>query len=225
VIDPVKFASLPTGVERRGFRGVVGNVQARAFAANVLQRAKGDLKGWVGSFGSGEVGWRTARKELEAVSGAGPWASFKWADLLKNVHGLPFDAPDIGVGGGSEKAGPVPGLVALSGKPWKECATDIALQRAVLEKGRKQGVPFGGLDQLETALCDFNSLLKGTYYVGHDIDLQMTALDGSGPGLWEARAVFPAAYRGERAKQPWSGVRVELKSAYAKRRELVNIWV
>jgi hypothetical protein len=224
-IDHVRFASLPTGVERRGFRGVVGNVQARGFVRCVLRRAEGNLPAWVASFGSGEAGWRSARRELEGVAGAGPWASFKWADLLKNVHGLPLVAPDIGVGGKSETAGPIPGLVALTGQSWKVVAVDVDLQRRVMEEAIKRGVPLGGLDQLETCLCDFNSLIKGGYYVGHDIDLQMTQLDGSGPGLWEARAAFPAAYRGERAVEPWTGVRKELKKRYSQHGELVNLWI
>ena len=53
----------------------------------------------------------------------------------------------------------------------------------------------------------------------------MTQLDGSGPGLWEARAAFPDAYRGERAQTQWSGVRKELKKRYSQHGELVNLWI
>jgi hypothetical protein len=222
-IDELRFTSLPTGVERRGFRGVVGNRAARAFVAAVLSRAGGNMLRWVTASGSGEAGWARVRRELEAVPGAGPWASFKWADLMKNVHSFPIDAPDIGVGGKSETAGPIPGMVALTGKNWKDCVADVELQKALMLATIERGVPLGGLDQLETCLCDFNSLRKGGYYVGHDIDLQMEQLKGARAGLWESRTVFPNRYRGELGDPRWFGVRKELKKAYVLRREVVNV--
>lgn len=222
-IDPNRFASLPTGVERRGFRGLTGNVAARAFVAAVLARASGSLYRWVDSCGTGEAGWKNVRKELEAVAGAGPWASFKWADLMKNVHGFSIEAPDIGVGGKSATSGPIPGMVLLTGCDWKTCALDIGLQKKLLLAAVEKGAPLSGLDQLETALCDFNSLAKGSYYLGHDIDSQMDQLQTAGPGLWEARAVFPKRYRGELGRPPWTGIRKQLKKAFATGRELVNL--
>ncbi len=131
------------------------------------------------------------------------------------MHDVPITASDLGVGGASETSGPIPGMVLLTGKSWNVCATDLALQRDLLLKARASGVPFSGLDQLETALCDFNSLHKGGYYVGHDIDDQMTKLAGCGPMLWESRSVFPDAFRGEVGG--WNGVRKELKTAYRDR--------
>jgi hypothetical protein len=176
----------------------------------------------VESFGEGQNGWKAARCGLETVSGAGPWASYKWADLLVSVHGLPFEASDIGVGGQGETAGPVCGMVLLTGRTWKECAAKVDLQRALLDEARVAGVPFRGLDQLETALCDFNSMAKGGYYHGHDIDQQMVQLNTSSAGLWEARTEsFPVRFRGEASG--WSGVRKDFKRAYADRKELVNL--
>jgi hypothetical protein len=224
-VDPVRFASLAVGVERRSFKGVGGNVQARAFLGNVMARAGRSLASWVTTFGSGEAGWRSARRELEAVSGGGPWASSKWAELLKHVHGLPITAPDIGALGKAVTSGPIPALVALTGKAGRAAAADVDLQREVFATAITRGVPFSGLDQMRTVLCDFNALMKGSYYVGHDIDLQMSELDGAGPELWEARAAFPDAYRGEKAREPWSGVRRDLCKVYRARGELANVWV
>jgi hypothetical protein len=211
---------LATGTERRGFRG---NALAAVHVNAVLAHAPGGLTQYFDQLTSagGEAGWARARQELQTIAWLGPWASYKWADLLKNVHGYPITANDIGVGGNSETAGPVPGMVRLTGLTWQECARGIETQRRLLAESQAAGVPFTGLDQLETALCDFNSLCKGGYYVGHDIDQQMTQLASvPEPGLWEARGrAFPERYLGERGG--WSGVRKELKSLYAKTGKLV----
>lgn len=211
---------LPTGIERRGVRGEAGLPRVASFINGVLDASRGDLSGWLllaTERRTPEDGWRAVRALLEAVPYAGPWASFKWADLLKNVHGLPIDAPDIGVGGGGETSGPVPGMVRLTGLPWQECAGTPAHQRRLLSEAREAGVPFGGLDQLETALCDFNSLCRGSYYCGHDIDMQQTTLP---PSMSYARDVFPARYRGE--LMGWTGVRHALKVAYRDAGRVVN---
>jgi hypothetical protein len=215
---------LSTGTERRGFRG---NVNAAAFINDVLNRAAtcgGTLHGWIERVAGGHLwafGWNNIQVELMMVKNAGPWASYKWADLLKNVHNYDITAPDLGVGGGSATAGPIPGMVRLTGKDWKQCATDIGLQCALLDRYVAEGVPFSGLDQLETALCDFNSLCKGGYYVGHDIDGMMSNLPPNSP-LWLSRDVFTESVRGER--QGWNGVRKERKSVYKNTGRIILPW-
>lgn len=218
-IEPVRFAALPTGVERRGFRGLVGVERACAFITGVLDRGSGSLLRWVCACGSGEPGWRTVRRELESVPGAGAWASLRWAELLRGAHDLPFAAPDVGRGA------PIPVLAALVDRSEKIVTADITAQKDLLAEAIRRGVPFVGLHQLRASLTAFGELRRGAYYVGHDIDLQMDQLDGGAPELWAARAAFPKAYRGERASKPWSGVRKEMKRAYAARGELVNLWV
>lgn len=205
-----------TGIERRGFRGnTLANDHINAMVA--LWKAAGGPSKWVqGVIGrGGEQGWKKLRLAFQQVPHGGNWSSYKWADLLKNVHHLPITADDIGVGGGGPTAGPVPGMVRLTNKPWKECAENVLLQRQLMLDCVSKGVPFDGLDQLETALCDFNSLCKGTYYVGHDIDQQMDQLANLGPEWWAARQqVFPRQYLGE--LNGWNGVRKELKTKYAQ---------
>lgn len=218
-IDSTRFASLPVGVERRSFKGVVGNVQARAFVSNVLKRASGGLAKWAATFGSGEAGWRSARREFESIPGAGPWASWRWAELLRSVHGFDLRAPHVGTGA------PIAPLAALVGKPAPVVAVDTALHHDTLLRARRAGVELDGLDELRAVLVAFGSLGKGAYYVGRGIDAQMEQLDGASSALWAARAAFPTSYRGERAKKPWSGVRKELCRAYAARGEIVNVWV
>jgi len=145
---------------------------------------------------------------------AGPWSSYKWADLLKNVHGLRITANDVGVGGKGETAGPIPGMVLLTGLDWKQCANDTNSQRDLLSRCVEHyGVPFTGLDQLETCLCDFNSLAHGRYYSGHDIDVQMEHLP-TDKIWWMARGIaIPKSCRGEVGRR-WNGPRKALKSLY-----------
>lgn len=211
---------LPTGTERRGFRG---NVLAAKHINSIMDAAPGGLLPFFEliTAAGGEVGWAHTRERLQDFAWLGPWASYKWADLLKQVHRFPITASDIGVGGASETAGPIPGMVRLTGLNWKDCATNVQQQKRLLGEAQDAGVPFDGLDQLETALCDFNSLCKGGYYVGHDVDTQMDHLKhAQEPGLWEARSLsFPDRYLGER--HGWFGVRKPLRTVYAKRKQLV----
>lgn len=207
-----KLEGLPTGIERRGFRG---NTNA-AVAVDYLVSQIGNLAPWVAgivSWSDNEVNWRMARVEFEKIPYCGPWASFKWADLLKNVHGYPLTSPDIGVGGGGKNAGPVPGLSLILEESWERCAEDISLQREFYVSCRLWGVPFNGMEEMETALCDFNSLYKGRYYVGHDIDDLMPKMSGASRTMWEARQEsFSPRYLGEQGG--WEGVRAELKPVY-----------
>jgi hypothetical protein len=166
--------------------------------------------------------WGALREGFESLPHNGSWASYKWADLCKHVLGYDLEADDIGVGGRGKNAGPIPGMVLLTGKDWRRCSTDVGLQRALLAHSREVGAPFAGLDQLETSLCDFNSLTKGTYYHGHDIDLQQEQLRAvTSPRLWEARRVIPDRFRGELGG--WLGVRKVWKPTYKVSGALVNL--
>lgn len=207
---------LPTGTERRSFRG---NDLARSHLNSLLDLSKphGSLIAWLrkASEKTGEEGWDGVRSEFQRVKYAGPWSSYKLADLLAHVHDFPITASDLGIGGASETAGPIPGMVILTGYDWKKCATDISVQRELLAHSRSRGVPFSGLDQLETCLCDFNSLSKGRYYVGHDIDQQMEHLRSASAAedFWTARRkAFPARYLGE--ANGWFGVRKYLRDKF-----------
>lgn len=217
---------LPTGIERRGFRGNHLAPQTVNTIWSMVKAAFGSLENWTRSIVDGaplpEVGWVRVRRSFEGFPWCGPWASYKWADLLKNVHDYPITANDIGVGGGSETAGPIPGMVRVTGEHWRRCAEDSSLQWNLLQASRQAGVPFSGLDQLETSLCDFNSLCKGGYYVGHDIDLQMEHFSRltDADDWWKARRkVFDKMYLGE-VGNGWKGVRKERKKFYVERGEI-----
>lgn len=187
---------LQKATERRGFRG---NRRFDEYFEGVLPLVPWLLEA--------TRSWTEIREKFETVKWNGTWASYKFADLLKNSHSFNISAPDFGVGGGGETAGPIPGMVLLTGLDWKRCATDIDLQKELFEMASKE-VPFEGMEMMETSLCDFNSWFKGRYYVGHDIDNQMEQLRRLGPTWWEARReIFPKEYLGE--CNNWFGVRRE----------------
>ena len=220
LVDPSPSFRKPTGFERRGFRG---NDKAAYNVNDAFREARrhGSFLDWVSAaVGSGgEAGWDRLRIDFQRISGNGPWASYKWADLIKNVHGFPVVASDIGVGGASATAGPIPGMIRLTGQPWQICATDTMLQRSLLRQAQAAGVPFDGLDQLETCLCDFNTLCKGNYYSGHDIDAMMGGLL-PGSAVWAARRqAFAPALLGE--LNDWTGVRKDLLRLYSEQGLLI----
>lgn len=216
------FGVLPTGIERRGFRGVDGARKAAAMLDDVVASTfrEGGLEAWLYRFDGGDrrANWRKLRRSFEAFKGNGSWASYKFADLCRHVLDVPIDADDIGLGGGGKDAGPVPGLCRLYPElDWRTAATDALLHERLLDRSREAGVAFCGLDQLETCLCDFNSLCKGSYYVGHDIDAQQETMErmrGKRSMLQARRESFPAQYLGE--VSGWLGVRKPRKARYSK---------
>jgi len=212
--DAVLFPSLralPTGVERRGFRGMGGAERAAEFLNWMIQNRK-PFSQWLEEVTApgGMAGWEALYRDVQTFPHCGSWAAFKWCDLSRNVLGCSITSPDIGLGGGGKCAGPVPGLSLLTGRPWGECAKSRALQEEFYNYCLRCEVPWEGWEEMETALCDFNSLVHGRYYVGHDIDKQMEDLSACPRVYWEARRfAFPRSYLGE--VMGWSGVRNKLK--------------
>lgn len=183
---------LPTGVERRGFRGASAKLSAHLAAV----RQHRPLALWLSD--ALPHGWDAVRSQYELLPFCGPWSSYKWADLLANVLSLPLVATSIG-----ETGGPVETMARFPG----------ATPAGLLAEGRARGVAFRGLDQVETCLCDFGSLLKGHYYPGHDIDQMMSQL-GPASAFWRLRrATFRPEHLGEIGG--WSGIRKGLLRRYA----------
>jgi hypothetical protein len=210
--------ALPTGVERRGFRGTAGCVKALEMV-NWMVENRTPLNQWLGDVTreGGENGWMALYQDMLTTPHNGTWAAFKWCDLVKNVLCYPITSPDIGVGGKGENAGPVPGLVTLTGRSWDECAYDYNLQHDFYAYCIHNQIPWDGLEEMETALCDFNSVAHQRYYVGHDIDKQQSDIMGCPRIYWEARKhVFPRSYLGE--LNGWDGVRKQLKGTIRGRK-------
>ena len=215
-----RLAALPTGVERRGMRGANGGkLVKRHLNAVVLQGALCPLA----DFPSPKKGWTIIRKWYEtSFPFTGPWSSYKFADLIRNVHGAEITAPDFGVGGGGKIAGPVACLVSLTGKDWKECATNLNLHNDLYAKAKDEGVDYDGMEEMETCLCDFNSATHGRYYIGHDIDQMQAQLIGADASktMYKARGlVLNDRYLGE--KNDWEGVRKHLKKLYVEKKRFI----
>jgi hypothetical protein len=210
----LKLGKLDTGIERRGFRGEVGAVKACLLIDHVV----GYLNAWFLSFDDflqSCTTWQAMFNAVMLFPQCGTWAAYKWCDLMKNIHGYLISAPNIGYGGGGEHAGPIPGMVQLTGENWKECAFNINLQQELYQICLDAGIPFNGMEQMETALCDFNSMTHGRYYIGHDIDKQMENVTTAGEIYWKARShVFPEWALGE--CRGYYGVRKNLLTFYQR---------
>lgn len=194
---PISLLKLPTGTERRG------NRDPRKFAAHWE-----DLRKKVAAYGgadafltptrSGRAGWREIVERVEGVHGNGRWAGYKIAEVAQKVLGKPISAPDAGH---ANSTGPRKGLARLEKVPPGNTPRVIAYldarTRWLQEKAKEPDVA-----QIETSLCDFNSLCSGHYYLGHDIDQQLEHLlavpsDLTPLALEARRKAFPRRYLAE----------------------------
>jgi hypothetical protein len=216
-MESIGLTSWPTGTERRGHRDsrkLVVHLQA---LRNLPDEG---LAGWPGLYG---WGWNAMRSVIETVPGNGRWASYKTAEMWRRVVGYGSPAPDAGH---ADSSGPrktlgllYPGMPALKdNRPWAIAQLDAATDHlaGVLREP--------DVSQVETSLCDFGSLLKGNYYVGHDIDQmlgQLNQIKYAAPLMYDAairarRQVFAAEALGEGYDPGWTGVRKGLRRYYIK---------
>ncbi|KKK87689.1 hypothetical protein LCGC14_2750710, partial [marine sediment metagenome] len=105
------------------------------------------------------------------------------------------------------------------------CANDSQLHRDLLQMTIDLGAPMNGLDVLESTLCDYQSLINGRYYCGHDIDRDLKQLmlhdNNLSEILWKARKkIFDKRLLGEIGG--WAVPRSRLKSVYRDRRRIVH---
>lgn len=209
--------TLPTATERRAHRDV------RQLAKHLLALREAFVREGVLPWVLGdddprpdrEVGWEALNLRLMELHGNGRWAAYKLAEMLQKVAGLRTAATDAGH---RHSSGPRKGLADLYGDdiPSDNTVETIALLDAYT-RGLQDWVGELDVAQVETSLCDFHSLTKGSYYLGHDIDAMQAQLNHPAvarfPEAWEARtASFAPELRGE--VSGWDGVRKHLKPAY-----------
>ena len=220
--------------QRRLFRG---NTHGLDHLDKAIRWTDGDFVSWVEEAvgNGGPEGWARVRAAYSILPYTGPWSSYKWCDMMKFVHKYPITAPDIGNKPGGT-AGPIAGLSSLTGLSWEECAGDFRIHDYLYDFVTGElGMPLHGMDQLESCLCDYQSIINGRYYCGHDIDRDLAQLQKYDENevtkyFYKARdKIFDHRYLGEH--QPglfeewnWSGVRKELKSRYRDKKELVNVF-
>jgi hypothetical protein len=201
---------LPTATERRGHR-TRGPLANHLLAIGETHREGGwqwyEQSGW---------DWTRLNDQLVTVTGNGRWAAYKTAELVQKVAGAPLVAADAGH---RYSSGPRKGLELLFADLPTGQTPDViaALDRATSELAAELGEP--DLAQVETSLCDFHSLAKGGYYLGHDIDAMQGQLldprvpDPTPPEVWDARAtVFSPDLLGE--VNGWMGPRRALKPLF-----------
>ncbi len=218
---------LPCGTERRSHRPkqpLVNHLLGlrRTFAPS-------GVTGWVEDLlnrcGAPKEAWLELSDELAGLVGNGRWASYKTTEMLQKVCGYQIEAADAGH---RYSSGPRRGLeniepaCPIGNTPKDVRALDILTQHWADELGEKD------LAQVETSLCDFNSLLHGRYYLGHDIDSMQQdwnnpVVDGYiSQELWEIREdLFASEMLGE--LNDWNGVRKEANKHYQRTGEMLYV--
>lgn len=216
---------LPTGIERRGLR------QPDLMRYHLMD--------WLQRF-DGESFFTAAREAffsdpyrnddvldqyLQGVRYNGRWASYKAREVVHKVLDFPNAAPDAGH---ENSTGPREGLTlffpAVRGNGPRSIAQLNEQTRVLIEATRMHGVDLT-VEEVETLLCDFKSLSRGRYYVGHDTDLMLEGILRPGietviqEALIFARRSLPHHYRGE-VNGRWSGRDREAMTAYTSRGEV-----
>jgi hypothetical protein len=208
--DGEALIGLPTATERRGLR----DPRARVRHLRALRRAMvGGAREWLGGDG---WQWDVLNDRITRIHGNGRWASYKLAELLQKVADVPTQALDAGH---AHSSGPRKGLGLL----WSHLPADngpaaiALLDWATADLGRRIGEP--DVAQVETSLCDWYSLNRGHYYLGHDIDAMLAQLRSPyAPRLGYELAMDArsAVFAGERLGElgGWEGPRRHAKQLY-----------
>lgn len=211
---------LPTGVERRGHRDPK-QLNRHLAALRAVERQPG---GYTGHLATGlpadpYAAWGVLMGRLLALHGNGRWAAYKSAEMLWKVCDYPVAAPDMGH---AYSSGPRKGLALLTAVPEGNSATAVGELDGISEylcgwlAGLGHAAP---VEEVETTLCDFHSLYKGNYYVGHDIDQMLRQLLDVQSSLTKqalaARgAALPWWYLGE--VRGWAGVDRDRRTFYRR---------
>lgn len=218
----------PTGIERRAHRG--GNITKHLEDFFSKIESAGGIK-WYFTNGlyhdDHRQNWMVMNERLQQIHGNGRWAAYKHCEILRRVHHLPLEAPDMG---NRFSSGPREGLATLYGPlEGQGDAVILTLDKQGLDLQRrlkKQGLAVD-IEQLETILCNWKSLVKGKYYVGHDIDEMQEQIrrypfvnKATSRQLFSARKMaLPRHYLGE--LNGWEGIDKQRMAAYRDRNKIV----
>jgi hypothetical protein len=224
----------PTGIERRSNRGgrVFTHIESFCHVTSHIPLSQWFRNGFVTAptLAKRNANWRMLNERLQAVWGNGRWAAYKHCEVLRRVHDLPVEAPDMGH---RFSSGPREGLATLYGPLEGQGEAVIAVLdgqgRDLQERLEKRGLTVD-VEELETILCNWKSLLKGKYYVGHDIDELQEQInqahergiinDRQHNELFDARArALPHQYLGEEGG--WEGIQKNRMVRYRDVRRIV----
>ena len=167
----------PCAFERRGFRGgkVVDHIRdgySRIYGGGTTGALATVQADWgYDLYRNYEHFWKWS----QTLWGNGPWAAFKWAEILKKCHSLPLAAPDMKMKQTSSldvaaQDRPKTCLCWLYGVPvntdvatLNEYGNDLKWRLAEL------GCAVEDWEELETLLCDYYKYRQDKYDTGHDI--------------------------------------------------------
>jgi len=191
---------LPITTQRRNLYG--GRIH-RHFE-DLLSR--GSLVGWVGQCET----WQELIDEVGSVYGNGRWARYTTSELINVMADLKIVPDTFEI---TESSGPRKGLIALELEPIEQSAEYL------IKRLSKEGVNLSP-SMLESILCDWAGMNKGTFYAGRNIDRQLgrilqveVMLNTKFPVLWEVRdKVFPKESLGEH--YGWKGMDNPRKKLY-----------
>lgn len=151
--------------------------------------------------------WAELLDEIGTVYGNGRWSSFTTSELMLHLAKLDIEPDSFEV---LDSSGPLNGMMALGLQPCEQTCKDVHTELA------DEGIALN-YSQLESLLCDWCGMCKGTFYAGRNIDrAQGRILKVAGrfddtrvtfelESLWTARSkTFPEATLGE--LNGWSGI-------------------
>lgn len=234
-------AKWATGVERRANRGGKVASHISSFLDDVqFHKGANDPCGILGwhqedltskdSDKWPEINWGILNKRIQGIYLNGRWAAYKHLEVLRRVNGMNLRAPDMG---NQFSSGPREGLAMFYGELEGQGPAVIEildeqgldLQQRVASRGLEVDI-----EELETLLCNWKSLMKSKYYVGHDIDEFQEQIEKSYHAghlsesqrscLYEAREEsLPNQYLGELGG--WEGVQKKRMRAYSERGKIL----
>lgn len=166
--------------------------------------------------------WDTLRQTIGTVYGCGRWAEYTFAEILQKVNGFDVVPTDMGNEGST---GPRNGLILLMGEATNTSARKLYNLGA---KYIKPTIPWFDYAILESLACDFNSINKGKYYLGRDIDRQQHRIQKAEkvvgyelPELWAARKkALPHKYLGE--LNGWVGIDTQRRKHYLETGRIID---
>jgi hypothetical protein len=238
---PEWLAKLPVGLQRRNLRAGKVLKHIESFCEHVKEAGSIEKHLTRGFVGAPMLDWATLKENVQRPWGNGRWSVYTTSELYQKVNKIPVLPIDIMNDGST---GPRTGLCRIYDIPEpKKQAVDLLdnLANRLFQHVRARictkifYLPTDHYDHgmLESQLCDFNSMCKGRYYIGRDIDRDQERIRGAEAALklvgkrmslqpvWDTRAaVFNHRYLGE--FNGWDGRTQEAKQFYLNTGRIVD---
>jgi hypothetical protein len=164
--------------------------------------------------------WSELLDEVGSVYGNGRWSSFTTSELLIHTAELDIEPDSFEV---LSSSGPLNGMLALGLAPCEQTCKDV--HQALLDEGITTS-----FSQLESLLCDWCGVCKGSFYSGRNWDRQQGRIlkveERTGKlllPLWEVRSkATKLGCLGE--LNGWAGIDKQRLKHYAKTGVVLAPW-